>query len=124
MALDEPHVVIGYASTPVGVYRRLVAIAAGWKLALCYYQAAKRDENAGFPFTAAMEWRKAAELFRLFPIARQRCWRQWERIMNLPRRFATPIVEGGDSVLQFALASNRGEVLTDAANDATLDSAA
>jgi hypothetical protein len=52
--------------------------------------AAKHDEDSGFPYTAAMEWRNAAELFSL-QILGEYCWRQWERIMRLPRRLAEPI---------------------------------
>jgi hypothetical protein len=55
-----------------------------------YLCAAHRDERNGFPYTAAIEWRDAAEL--LFPIslAAEYCWRQWERIMQLPRGMAIP----------------------------------
>lgn len=58
--------------------------------ALEYMCAAKHDENSGFPYTAAMEWRNAAELFGLQMLG-EYCWGQWERIMRLPRRLAEPI---------------------------------
>jgi len=51
-------------------------------------RAARRDERNGFPHTAAMEWRNAAELFALNTRAVEYCWREWERIMHLPRRLA------------------------------------
>jgi hypothetical protein len=60
--------------------------------AMRYCLAARRDEKNGFPLTAALEWRKAAELAGpIGPIA-DRCWIEWERIMHLPRRLAAPIV--------------------------------
>ena len=55
-----------------------------------YSRAARRDERNGFPFTAAMEWRHAAELFAPNQRAVEHCWREWERIMDLPRRLAGP----------------------------------
>jgi hypothetical protein len=78
---------------------KLAVVAAGACLlsnvavssrALHYMCAAKHDEDSGFPYTAAMEWRNAAELFSL-QILGEYCWRQWERIMRLPRRLAEPI---------------------------------
>ena len=60
-------------------------------LALRYRRAALRDENNGLPFTAAMEWRKAAELSSWITLLADRYWREWERIMNLPRCLADPI---------------------------------
>jgi hypothetical protein len=56
-----------------------------------YGRAAERDERNGFPYTAAMEWRKAAELFAPNTRPAQYFWRQWERIMQLPRRLAGPV---------------------------------
>ena len=44
-----------------------------------------------FPYTAALEWSHAAELFGTTTLAADYCWRQWERIMQLPRRLAGPI---------------------------------
>jgi hypothetical protein len=78
---------------------KLAVVAAGACLlsnfavrssALRYMRAAKHDEDSGFPYTAAMEWRNAAELFSLQMFG-EYCWRQWERIMHLPRRLAEPI---------------------------------
>jgi hypothetical protein len=54
-------------------------------------RAAKREERNGFKYTAAMEWRKAAELFAPNKRAVEYCWREWERIMGLPRQLAGPI---------------------------------
>ena len=113
VALHESRIVISsrYAGTPVASCRQPFAIAAGWKQALCYYRAAQRDEKNGFPLTAAMEWRQAAELSRFVPMARQCCWREWERIMHLPRRLASPLVEGGVMVFQDTSVSNRCKML-------------
>jgi hypothetical protein len=59
--------------------------------ALHYSRATERDERNGFPYTAAMEWRHAAELFESGNLAVDYCWRQWERIMPLPRQLAVPV---------------------------------
>ncbi len=59
-------------------------------LALYYAWAARRDERSGLPYTAAMEWRKAADLFDPRTRIAEYLWRQWERIMGLPRRLAGP----------------------------------
>jgi hypothetical protein len=59
--------------------------------ALHYGRAAQRDERSGFPYTAAVEWRNAAELVAFNPRAAEYCWRQWERIMHLPRQLAGPV---------------------------------
>jgi hypothetical protein len=64
---------------------------AGPAKALQYSRAAEQDERKGFPYTAAMEWRKAAELFPANTRAAEYSWRQWERIMRLRRRLAGPI---------------------------------
>ena len=64
---------------------------AGPILALRYRRAAQRDENNGFSFTAAMEWRRAAELSCWITPLANRYWREWERIMHLSRRLAVPI---------------------------------
>lgn len=56
-----------------------------------YGCAAERDERKGFPCTAAMKWRKAAELFAWNTRAAEFSWQQWERLMRLPRRLAGPI---------------------------------
>jgi hypothetical protein len=59
--------------------------------ALHYGRAAQRDERNGFHYTAAMEWRYAAELFESGSLAADYCWGQWERIMHLPRQLAGPV---------------------------------
>jgi hypothetical protein len=51
---------------------------------------AQREERNGFKYTAAMKWRNAAKLFAPDTQAVEYCWRQWERIMQLPRRLAGP----------------------------------
>jgi hypothetical protein len=79
--------------------RTVVVRIGGWWMqnvvvlakALHYGRAAQRDEHHGFPYTAAMEWHHAAELFRSGSIAAEYCWGQWERIMHLPRQLAAPI---------------------------------
>ena len=53
-------------------------------------RAAQRDERDGLPYSAAMKWRNAAELFSPDTQAVEYCWREWERIMHLPRRLAGP----------------------------------
>ena len=64
---------------------------AGRVLAKC--QGARRDERNGFPFSAAMEWREAAGLCASISFLADFCWREWERIMGLPRQMAgCPIV--------------------------------
>jgi hypothetical protein len=76
----------------------VIAAASAWWLsnivipakALQYGCAAERDERNALPYTAAMEWRKAAELLPFQTRAAEYCWRQWERIMQLPRRLAGP----------------------------------
>src|SRR5215475_8490657 len=45
-------------------------------------------EQNGFPFTAAIKWRAAAEFFADDSQLAERCWSEWERIMGLPRGFA------------------------------------
>jgi hypothetical protein len=73
------------------VNRRRVLKLAGPILALRYSRAAQRDENNGFTFTAAMEWREAAELSSWLTLLANRYWGEWERVMHLPRRLAEPI---------------------------------
>ena len=82
------------------VSARCLAHIAAMRKAVHYVCAAHCDEQNQFPYTAALEWRKAAELFGCE--AAEYCWRQWERIMRLPRRLAGPI---GDS---FGFASTGG----------------
>lgn len=81
-------------------YRPAIAVAARWlstvaipARAFQYGCAAERDERRGLPYTAAMQWRKAAELFPPDTRAAEYFWRQWERVMQLPRRLAGPIEE-------------------------------
>ncbi len=51
---------------------------------------ARLEEQNGFPFTAAIKWREAAELFGPNTVDAEHCWREWERIMRLPRHCAFP----------------------------------
>ena len=63
-----------------------------WNLAKAFRcsRDAQREERHGFKYTAAMKWRSAAELFAPDARAVEYCWREWERIMQLPRRLAGP----------------------------------
>lgn len=79
-------------------YNLAIAVAARWlstvaipAKAFQYGCAAERDERKGLPYTAALEWRKAAELFPADTRPAEYFWRQWERVMQLPRRLAGPI---------------------------------
>jgi len=75
----------------------IAAVGACWLSCIARAQAfyygwsAQRDERNGFRFTAAMQWRSAAERFAPNAPAADYCWRQWERIMRLPRHLATPV---------------------------------
>ena len=63
-----------------------------WNVAKAFHcsREAQREERHGFKYTAAMKWRSAAELFAPDARAVEYCWREWERIMQLPRRLAGP----------------------------------
>ncbi len=80
--------------------KRAVAFASRFAVGLAYCRAARSDEEHGFPFTAAFEWRRAAELFAPFAPLVARCWHEWERIMGLPSWLAAPV---GDDNLAPAL---------------------
>jgi hypothetical protein len=97
--------------------RRLPGIATGLKLGVGYWRAAERDEKNGFPFTAAMEWRRAAELFGPIALASGYCWREWERIMHLPRRLACPVVESAEVRLQYLLTFDSQKISKAAVNE-------
>jgi len=71
------------------IQRRSMFGIPGRVLAKC--QEARRDERNGFPFSAAMEWREAAGLCASISLLADFCWREWERIMRLPRQMAIPI---------------------------------
>ena len=77
-----------------GVGAQLFSMVAAVAKAVHYVRAAQKDARNGFRYTAAMEWQLAAGLFASNTLATEYCWRQWERIMRLPRRLAGPI---GDS---------------------------
>jgi hypothetical protein len=85
--------------------RLLTAFLYSYAVAAAYCRAAARDERLGFPCTAAMEWRTAAELFTPNGILAEYCWGEWERIMHLPRRCAIPLDENaipGKNVVEIA----------------------
>lgn len=86
-------VVVGLAWT------RLLAAITGPVEVIACCRTAQRDEKNGYKFTAAMEWRKAAQHLAGIPTASEFCWKQWERIMRLPRRLANPIAD--DITTQF-----------------------
>ena len=75
-----------------------IRVSAHWLMnhavfakAVHYACTAREDERNRFPYTAAMEWSHAAELRGTNTHAADYCWRQWERIMHLPRRLAGPL---------------------------------
>jgi len=61
----------------------------GW----AYCRAAEDDERNGFPFTAALEWYRAAHCFDSQSAVSDRCWRAWERIMRIPRALANSVID-------------------------------
>jgi hypothetical protein len=82
---------LGRSISAAIVWRRWIAAVSSPAIAVACCRAAQRDERNGYTFTAAMEWRKAAQLLAPIPVGAELCWRQWERIMRLPRRLAEPI---------------------------------
>ena len=66
--------------------------------ALQYARAAQRDERNNFPYTAAMEWRLAAEFFGSNTFAAEYCWRHWEGLMHLPHGLSKAIKDGTGAV--------------------------
>jgi hypothetical protein len=67
----------------------------GW----AYCRAAEDDERNGFPFTAASEWYRAAHCFDSQSSISDRCWREWERIMRIPRALANSVIDPQEAVL-------------------------
>ena len=92
---------------------RCLAHIAALRKAVHYVCAAHRDEQSDFPYTAAWEWRIAAELFGSDAPAADYCWRQWERIVQLPRWLAKPITDSSG----FAPAGGGAFVLDPAGTD-------
>ena len=82
-----------------------MALISGPVIGIAYCCAAQRDERDGYAITAALEWRRAAELLASIPTAADSCWLQWERIMHLPRRLAAPISESLEVTLAAASAA-------------------
>jgi hypothetical protein len=78
-------------------WRYVIALISGPMIGIAYCHAAQRDERDGYANTAALEWRRAAELMAPISPAADRCWLQWERIMHLPRRLAGPICASPDA---------------------------
>jgi len=56
-----------------------------------YRRRARCSEANGYPYTAAVQWRIAANLFRSEDWLAEKCWQAWERIMDIPRKFSQPI---------------------------------
>ena len=81
-----------------------------------YGCAAYRDEQTGFPYTAAMEWHKAAELLSPNTRAAEYSWRQWERIMRLPRRLARPVGVSQSVVIPMKAGSAAGPEMVSASD--------
>lgn len=81
-------------------HNRAISVVRAWYFwtlvffgkGLHYVRVAQRDERDGYPYTAAMEWRKAAEAFVAYTSMAEYCWRRWERIMRLPRQLAGPLL--------------------------------
>lgn len=78
----------------------VIAVAAMLTAAARYCRAAERDEQRGYSYAAAFEWRKAAEFLAPMPAIADQCWQQWERLMHLPRQFAVPIGAEGPAPSQ------------------------
>lgn len=76
---------LGHRILAATVWRRLFTVVSSPANAIAYCRAAQRDEENGYPFTAATEWGKAAQTLVPIPVAAELCWQQWERIMRLPR---------------------------------------
>jgi hypothetical protein len=96
------------AMTTIGVWwlRNSVLVKA-----LHLRRAAQRDERHGFLYTAATEWRYAAELFGPNTLPSEYCWRQWERIMLLPRRLAEPLSVSVTNVVPLKAGSAKQPVI-------------
>ena len=71
---------------------RLIMGAFRSGVAMRYCLAAQWNERNGSPFAAALQWRKAAEVVGAVAPMADWCWIEWERIMQLPRHLAGPIV--------------------------------
>ena len=108
--------VSGGEGRPAWKVRRLLAAVGIATRAFRYCLAAQLDEKNGFPFTAAMEWQKAAYLFVPIGPFADLCWRQWERIVRLPRHMAAPISDQ----LQRDARTSQHTVPTPAGNELSL----
>jgi hypothetical protein len=70
----------------------LLASLSRFVTATQHRRMARRSEAEGCPYTAAMQWRKAAALFDPDEGFQDRCWQEWERIMRVPRRLSAAIL--------------------------------
>jgi hypothetical protein len=68
----------------------IVAELSRFSTAADLHKTARHTEAEGFVYAAAMQWRKAAGLFDSEELT-DACWREWERIMHLSRRFAAAL---------------------------------
>ena len=91
-AVNPPVKLDGHSHVKARPSLCLIMDAFRWTVAMHYCLAAQRDEKNGSPFAAALQWRNAAELVGSSGPVAERCWMEWERIMQLPRRLAAPIV--------------------------------
>ncbi len=90
---------LGHRILAATIWRRLITVASGPANAIAYCRAAQRDEENGYPFTAATEWGKAAQLLAPIPVAAELCWQQWERITRLPHLLSQPIADSAPGTL-------------------------
>jgi hypothetical protein len=79
--------------------RQTRAIAVNRIRGWAYCRAAEDDERNGSPFTAASEWHRAAHCFDSESVIADRCWREWERIMRIPRALANSVIDPQEAVL-------------------------
>lgn len=70
---------------------QVLATLSRFNMAAEYHRRARCSEAEGYPYTSAMQWRKAAELFATEDWIAEKCWQKWERIMCLPRKFSQAI---------------------------------
>jgi hypothetical protein len=71
-----------------------------------------------------MEWHKAAELFSPNTRAAEYSWRQWERIMHLPRRLAKPVGVSQNVVVPVKAGSAAGPAMAPVIDQISLANAA
>lgn len=95
----------------------IAANARSMMRALLYASAARKHEQTQFPYTAAMEWRLAAELFGSNTLVGSYFWHRWERIMHVPRLLAGPITD----FQTFALLPDQPALVTQKKTQSSID---